>query len=78
MDTKLGNVLTYSERLPPLKPHDCLIKWPTRVHVAVWKFFISTFLRLMATGVFLDFEIDVDNDLTGHLTAFAKLIPIKI
>ena len=31
MGTKLSKVLTYRERLPPLKPHVLLIAWPTEV-----------------------------------------------
>ena len=38
MDTKLGKVMTYCERLPPLKPYDPLKK-----------IYMSTFTRLMAT-----------------------------
>ena len=47
LDTKLGNVLTYHERLPPLK-----ILWskrPTWGHMTNWKICISAFARLMTT-----------------------------
>ena len=49
MDTKLGKVLTYCERLPLLKPHEHLITWPMWDHVIIWKIYISTFIRLKAT-----------------------------
>ena len=42
MDTKLDKLLTYSESLPSLKPHDPLIMLPTWGYVIIWKFFIFT------------------------------------
>ena len=49
MDTELVRVLTYCERLPPLKPQDPLITWVSWNHFAIWKFYISIFTRLMTT-----------------------------
>ena len=49
MDTELVRVLTYCERLPPLKPQDPLITWVRWNHFAIWKFYISIFTRLMTT-----------------------------
>ena len=49
MYTKLCQVLTYFERLTPLKPHDPFIAWPTWGHVTIWKIYVSTLTRLMAT-----------------------------
>ena len=49
MDTKLGQVLTYNDRLLPLKPHDPLITWLARSHVIISKIYISTFTKLMAS-----------------------------
>ena len=47
MNTKLGNVLTYSDRLPSLKQHALLITWSTWGQVTIWKTYISTITRLM-------------------------------
>ena len=49
LNTKLGRLLTYSERLPSFKPHDSFIKWPTWGHVTIKKMYISTIIRLMAS-----------------------------
>ena len=47
---KLVQVLTCREMiLPPLKPHDPLIKWSTSGHVTIWSFYIFTSPRPMAT-----------------------------
>ena len=35
MDTKLGKVLTYIEKLPSQKPHDILVPWPTWGYVTI-------------------------------------------
>ena len=45
MDTKLGKVLIYHQRLSPLKPHD-----PMWVHATIWKICICRFPSLMATN----------------------------
>lgn len=45
----VGKILTYHERIPPLKPHDPLILWPICGHVKIWKIYIFTFMRLMVT-----------------------------
>ena len=42
-------LLTYHERLPPLKPHDPLITWAAWYYVTISKICIITFTRLMAT-----------------------------
>lgn len=45
--SKLGNVATFCERIPPLKSHASLITWPTWGKVTNWKKNISFFTRLM-------------------------------
>ena len=47
MDTKLDKLLTYSDSISPLKPHDLLITW-TCGHVEVSKTYIFTITSLMA------------------------------
>ena len=47
--TKLWKLLTYNEIFPLLKADDTSITWPTRGHVVIWKIYISSFIRLMAT-----------------------------
>ena len=37
MDTKLGKVLTYRERLPLLNPHGLLVTFLAQGHVTIWK-----------------------------------------
>ena len=49
MDTKLGKVLTLSEKIPPLKPNDTSITWSTWGHLTIWKICISSFTKLMTT-----------------------------
>ena len=49
MDTKLGKVLSYCEKLPPLKPHDLLIMEPMWSHMKIWKIDNFTFTRLIAS-----------------------------
>ena len=49
IDIKLSKVLTYRKRLPPVKPHDFLVTWPTGDHVTAWKILTSIFIRLMIT-----------------------------
>ena len=46
---KLGKALTYPDRFPPLKPHNPLTTWPLWGHLTIWKIYISTFTKLMAT-----------------------------
>ena len=46
LDTNLGRVLTYHERLPPLNSNDPLITWPTWGYVTIRKTCVSTFRRL--------------------------------
>ena len=50
MDTKLGKDLTYSDRLPFLKPHDLLITWPTLELCINLKKYISTITRRMTSN----------------------------
>lgn len=47
--TKLGRVLNYYLRLPPLMSSDLLITWPTWCQMTNWKIYISTLTRLMVT-----------------------------
>ena len=47
MDTKLGKLLTCSERIPSLRQHDSLITWPT-CHVIILKIYSFTNARLIA------------------------------
>ena len=49
METELGMVLTYRERLSLLKPHNPLIRWPVWGHDTIWVIYIFTFTRLKAT-----------------------------
>ena len=49
MNTKLGRVLTYFERLPSLKPNDSFLTWTTWGYLTVWKKSISTFTKLTTT-----------------------------
>ena len=50
MGSKIGRLLTYYKRLPPLKSHNTLITWPTWVQVTDWKKYISTLTRFMASN----------------------------
>ena len=56
MGTVLNKVLTYCERLTPLKSHDPLMTWPMWGHVTIWKC-ISPLLQdlwpLILTGSWL-------------------------
>ena len=45
MDTKLRKVVTDSETLPSLKPHDLLITW----HLKISKIYISTITRVIVS-----------------------------
>ena len=47
MGTKLGKLVTYRERLLPLKLHDPYKV--TRIHVTILKNYISPFTRFMTT-----------------------------
>ena len=47
MDTKLDQVLTYSERPQTLKLHDHLIMWPVLGHAIIWKVYNATLTKLM-------------------------------
>ena len=49
MGIKLGKMLTHCERLSPLKSHDSLITWPIWSYETIWKMFISTSTKVMAT-----------------------------
>ena len=49
IDTKLGRVVTYSERFLHIKPHNFLMTWPTWDYVTIWKIYIFTFTRLKVT-----------------------------
>lgn len=40
---------TYCERFPSLRPRDPLIMWLMRSYIAIWKIYISTITRLMAS-----------------------------
>ena len=47
MGTKQGKLLTYREKLPPLKPQDTLIRWPTWSQVTIWITDSCPFARLI-------------------------------
>ena len=49
MNTKLGKLLTCTERLPSLEPHDSLIKWTTWGQVTISKIYISTITWVMVS-----------------------------
>lgn len=49
IDNKLGKLVTYHERLPPVKSHDSSITWPMWGHAINCNSYIFTFIRLMAT-----------------------------
>lgn len=49
MNTKLGKLLTCTERLPFLEPHDSLIKWATWGQVTISKIYISTITWVMVS-----------------------------
>ena len=55
MNTKLGKVLTYSERFPSIKPHDPLTLWSGDQCEATWQFQIST-IHSMQRGMNLSLE----------------------
>ena len=40
IDTKFGRMVIYCESLPPLKPHDPSITWPTRSDMVFWTIYI--------------------------------------
>ena len=41
VDSKRSRIVTYFDGLPPLKPEEFLITWPTWGHMAFWKIYIS-------------------------------------
>ena len=47
-NTKLGKVLTYSEKLLSLNPHETLMAWPTWGHLIISKIYFCTITRVMA------------------------------
>ena len=49
MVTKLFNVVAYHEEPTTINSHDSLVMWSLWGQVAVWKFYISTFTRLVVT-----------------------------
>ena len=49
IDTKGEKVLTYCQRLPSIKPHVPILKCPTWGDVTIWKIYISTFARFVAS-----------------------------
>ena len=51
MDTKLGKVLTYCERLPLLKPHDPFIRCPTSSHMTIWEIMATKLGGLLTSGI---------------------------
>ena len=79
VDTKLRKVLTYCEKLPPLKLNGLLI-WPTWGYITIWKINISTLTRAMATklGRVLSSKRFSTQNLSGHqfIVTFVLLVTV--
>ena len=79
VDTKLRKVLTYCEKLPPLKLNGLLI-WPTWGYITIWKINTSTLTRAMATklGRVLSSKRFSTQNLSGHqfIVTFVLLVTV--
>ena len=76
INTKLGTIATYYERLFPLKLHDPLIRLPKWGHTVFWKSFISIFTIPMVTKIGIEEELQLANvKVVSNLSIFQQKIP---